>query len=404
MHYKRSGARARPEAEPDPLDAVGTFPVRGRVLDPDGKPVANATIYAHHYSFDAMTAGTGYTIPEYRSDRVAASDADGRFHFDLDKSASDFPSRDSPSWHEALIAAVAPEYGPAWVTVGTLLKVGEVPLRLVRDDVPIRGRVLDSQGRPIAGVAVHARKILELGEQSKDASLASGELDHGQLISQYYGPVWMGRQGQWTTDAGGRFEISGAGRDRVVCLEFRGPTIQKAYLYAMARESRNPSKVRPQANRTASSMRRIGQPPAIRLVGATFEHIAGPTKPITGVLRAKATGKPLADVQIVGTETVTRTQVSTLTDLQGRFRLLGLPKGGPYRVSALPRPGIDPFLDAQVTITDTEGLKPIETTLELPRGAIVIGRLVDEATGRAVFGAYPNTSSCRPTETRGEEG
>ena len=36
--------------EPDPLDAVGTFPVRGRVLDPDGKPVAGAEIYVHHYN------------------------------------------------------------------------------------------------------------------------------------------------------------------------------------------------------------------------------------------------------------------------------------------------------------------------------------------------------------------
>ena len=84
-------AAPRTEAEADPLDAVGTFPVRGRVLDPDGKPVANAQIYVHHYSFDPMTAATGNTVGEDRSERVAASDADGRFHFDLDKSAQRLP-------------------------------------------------------------------------------------------------------------------------------------------------------------------------------------------------------------------------------------------------------------------------------------------------------------------------
>ena len=56
-------------AEADPLDAVGTFPVQGRVLDPDGKPVANAAIYVHHYSFDVMTAATSNSIAEAQSAR-----------------------------------------------------------------------------------------------------------------------------------------------------------------------------------------------------------------------------------------------------------------------------------------------------------------------------------------------
>ena len=43
-------AATQPVPEPDPLDAVGTFPVRGRVLDPDGKPVAGAEIYVRHYT------------------------------------------------------------------------------------------------------------------------------------------------------------------------------------------------------------------------------------------------------------------------------------------------------------------------------------------------------------------
>jgi protocatechuate 3,4-dioxygenase beta subunit len=377
-------AAPRPQTEADPLDAVGTFPVRGRVVDPDGRPVSHAEIYVLHYSFDALTAATGNTVPESRSDRVAAADADGRFRFDLDKSASDFPYRDFPVWHGAQIAAEAPGYGPAWVGAGSLLKGGEATLRLVRDDVPIRGRVVDPQGRPIAGVTVYAREILELAERARDTSLAAGEVDHGQVVARYEGPAWMGRQGRWTTDADGRFEVSGAGRDRVVCLEFRGPTIEKAYLHAMAREPGKPPKVRPQPNRDASPMMRIGRPPAIRLVGATFEHVAGPTKPITGVVRSKATGRLVAGIQVLGTEPATWTEVSTRTDAQGRFRLVGLPKGSSYQVRAVPRAGVDPFLGAEANVTDTEGLAPIETTLELPRGVIVTGRLIDTATGRAV--------------------
>ena len=160
--------------EPDPLDAVGTFPVRGRVLDPDGKPVAGAEIYVHHYNFDAMASTTGNTVPSYKSGRVATSDADGRFRFELDKGASDFPYRDWPAWHGAEIAAVAPGYGPAWLTAESLLKLeeGTASWRLVRDDVPIRGRVLDSQGRPVAGVTVHASEIREADTEADKEALS----------------------------------------------------------------------------------------------------------------------------------------------------------------------------------------------------------------------------------------
>jgi hypothetical protein len=120
-------------------------------------------------------------------------------------------------------------------------------------------------------------------------------------------------------------------------------------------------------------------------VGATFELVFGPTKPITGVLRLKGSGEPLADVPVHGTEMATGTSVSTRSDAAGRFRLVGLPKGAVYQVRAYPRAGIDPFLGRTITVTDTSGLQPIEATLELVRGVIVIGRLVDESPGRPVF-------------------
>ena len=108
---------------------------------------------------------------------MAASDPDGRFHFELDKSASDFPYGDHPVWHEAKIAAVAPGYGPAWVDARSLLKGGEATLQLVRDDVPIRGRVVDSQGRPVAGVTVRADRITAVNAGiDPDALLAAGRV------------------------------------------------------------------------------------------------------------------------------------------------------------------------------------------------------------------------------------
>ena len=125
--------------------------------------------------------------------------------------------------------------------------------------------------------------------------------------------------------------------------------------------------------------------PQPRLFGATFEHIAGPTKPIVGVVRSKETGQPLQGVRVLGTEGATWTSVAARTDAQGRFRLVGLPKGEVYQLTANEGYGaIDPFLGARINVTDTEGLKPIEATIELPRGVVITGRLIDPATGRPV--------------------
>jgi RNA polymerase sigma factor (sigma-70 family) len=372
-------AAPRPEAESGALDTVGTFPVRGRVLDPDGRPVAGAEIYVCH-DIDLQLDQTR-TPSRRRSLRAAVSDAEGNFRFELDKAASDDPFGQDPAWHNAQIAAVANGFGPAWVTVESLLTGREAMMRLVRDDVPIRGRVLNSEGRPAAGVTVRVTRIAWAGDGADlDAMLTSGQVDTDVFGNHWYHyPTWLGREGTWTTDADGRFVIAGIGRDRVVALEFDGPALEHVSFCAMARPARTPIKPRPQPDRRTTL-----RFPAPRLAAATFDHVLGPTKPIAGIVRLKDTKKPLSGLRVTGTALPTGPRVSTLTDARGRFRLDGLPKAGSYEVSADPRSGIDPFLGAEITVTDTAGLAPIETALELPRGVIVTGRLIDPATGRTV--------------------
>jgi len=369
---------SNPTLHPGALDAVGKFPVRGQVLDPDGKAVANADIFVRpHYEF-------GWTpISPARSGqkgRVTVSDTNGRFQFELDKASSDWPYGDEPAWHQAMIAAIAPGYGLAWTEAGSLAAGGDATLRLVKDDVPIRGRVLDTQGRPIAGVTVRLGRVRAVKDGvDLDAMLASGQVDEAQ-ISATYGyddVVWPGGQNTWTSDADGRFEIRGIGRNRLGLLEFHGPALADGVLYVMAR----PTKVPPRSGPRPNQAPHLSFHP--RLVGATFEHVAGPTKPVVGVVRMKETGKPVAGVLVHGYESTTKiTTVSARTDAAGRFRLEGISKGERYQIYAWARSGIDPFLGRRISVSDTEGLKPIETVLELPKGVIVIGRLVDEATGQ----------------------
>ena len=376
----RAAAAPHPQPEPDRFDAAGTFPVHGRVLDPSGKPVANAEILVRHeVNWDRPHDELAI---RRRPIRVTSSNADGSFGFELDKGASDSTSGDDPAWHKAQIAAVAPGLGPAWIHVEALLLGGETTLPMVSDDVPIRGRLLDSQGRPAAGVTVRVEEILATRSGADlDSMLASGQVDYDVIGGRsFFEPTWLGRKGTWTTDADGRFEVKGIGRDRIACLEFESPTLEHAALCAMARSSSTMTRPRPRPNQRSQILRF----PAPRLVASTFEDVLAPCKPITGTVRHKISGKPLPGVRIVGYGLTTRVRVEATTNRDGRFRLVGLPKSRSYEIRAEPRTGVDAFLGKSIRLTDTAGLDPIETTIELPPGIIVTGRLIDTANGSFV--------------------
>jgi RNA polymerase sigma factor (sigma-70 family) len=380
----------RPEADAGAPDAVGTLPVRGRVLDPNGRPVAGAEIFVRHNTEFGWSAVD--PAPKGEQGRAAVADSEGRFHFDLDKASSDWPYGDEPAWHKAQIAAVMPGFAVAWVEAGSLPKGDDTVLRLVRDDVPIRGRVVDPQGRPIAGATVRLCRIATVKDGvDLDAMLASGELENERTEAWYgdfHGKTWPGGRNTRTTDADGRFEVKGVGRDRIASLLIQGPMLADSTLYAMARPAKGPPKLRPNPTTRNRDMMFYGSGPAPLLVGAMFEHVAGPTKPITGVVRSKATGQPIEGIRVFSMEGATWTSVAARTDALGRFRLVGMPKGEVYQITANGGYGaVPPFLSARITVTDTEGLKPIETMLELPQGVAVTGRLIDTATGRPVRAA-----------------
>ncbi len=299
-------------------------------------------------------------------------------------------------------------FAPAWVEAGDMVKRGETALRLVRDDVPVRGRVLDSQGRPVAGVTVRIRAIWEVnGGIDLDAMLDSGAVPENMLqIARLYGkvlgeaapawqadpaPLWPGGRNAWTSGADGRFEVQGIGRDRIARLEFHGGGVADGTLDVMARPAKGSPKTRP----LPSKRRDMGindreaaflglYPQGTQLVGATFDFIAGPTKPIAGVIRLKGSGKTVEGAIVHAADPGTHTAVTARTDASGRFRLDGVPKGEYYQIQVNPRQGIDPFLRLWEIIDDTEGLKPIETAIEVPPGVIVTGRLIDKVTGRVV--------------------
>ena len=88
----------------------------------------------------------------------------------------------------------------------------------------------------------------------------------------------------------------------------------------------------------------------LTLYGTQFEHVVGPTKPITGIVRIKGTGRAVAGVTVAG-QIMGRpwTTVMTKTDQEGRYRLDGLPKAGSYFLDVRPEPA--PPISEAIAVT-----------------------------------------------------
>ena len=350
-------------AEP-PGDQV----VAGQVLGADGKPFPGASVYVSTYT------AKDQTDPKVR----ATSGPDGRFRFTATRSEVDC---------NETVAAVAPGCGPDWVELAGLDRSGDLPaLRLVKDDVPITGQVLDLENEPVPNAVVRVVRVRKMpGEDLapwvKDLQAVAGksifDLGRARTLMGYertMKPVWgvLGVPPSVQADADGRFRLSGFGRERLVELALEAPGLERRQVTVVTRQELPD-----------------GLPPFT--YAARFEHRAAPAKPIAGTVREKGTGKPAAGVEIncplvsasgALTDVLPAGNITATTDDQGRYRLAGVPKSRQYHLAA----GGGAYFASPRIVNDTAGLEPITVDFELERGVLVRGRVADKATGRPVRG------------------
>jgi RNA polymerase sigma factor (sigma-70 family) len=361
-----AGGADKPGTAERPADAGEKVRVRGRVLDPDGKPVAGAKVYLNTFG----------PAPKDWPAR-AASGEDGRFEFTFPRSDLDTTYSDKPVGQVIVVAA---GYG---FDVGNVGGDGgdELTLRLVKD-VPIVGRILDQEGKPVAGAKVSLANVM--GFKGEDLTEFLDDIRKGGT-GAYAAKGWNsplpGQPASVATGADGKFRLTGIGRERLVGLVVEGPAIQYVRLEAMTRPGEpvvNPSPYRTQ-----------------KIYGATFEYLASPSRPIRGVVRDKETGKPVAGVRI---ETIATTH-HPVTDKEGRYELLGHAKSKEYHLTAVPAPG-QPYFMATASFPDKPGFAPFDADIQLVRGITVRGRVTNLETGKpirraqvACFALYPNPNT-----------
>ena len=256
-------------------------------------------------------------------------------------------------------------------------------VRLTGDQAPISGRIVDLEGRPLAGVIIRPGEILEPKERDLSAFIAASTNGKGgsvEIEREYFQrklwPRGSGLPVAIVTDNEGRFLIRGVGAERLLRLEVSGPTVQSKGINVLTK-SVSPFQV---------NIGRGSTDWGIALYyGASFTHAAAPTKPVYGVVKDKETGKPLAGVRIACNKTAEFPVhglfgIESTTDEQGRYRLVGMPKGRGNQVIVTPASG-QPYLAAGVEIPDTPGLEPVSFDIALKRGVVIEGRVIDKMTG-----------------------
>jgi RNA polymerase sigma factor (sigma-70 family) len=365
--------RTTPKAAKDSIGDKDAVTFSGRVVDPDGKPVPSAKLHLIVHSWVKKPLYVGTT-----------GGKDGAFRLSVGAERSR-PYIDESSWSQTSIVATAEGYGPAVNLPRELASSGDLTLRLAKDDVPIQGRILDLQGKPMAGVTVRvgALSTPTAGDLTPWLKAIEANPQDGYPIEHRFletvreaTPIFP----TVVTDAQGRFELKGIGRERLVAINLEGPTIARSYVSVRTRPGK----------KIEAAM--FGDNPAggkLTYYGATFEHLAAPGRPIIGAVRDKDTRVPLAGVTIqshrfAGSNTSGDSSVRTVTDKDGKYRLVGMAKAAGNAIKAAPATG-QPYLQSVREVEDAPGLEPITVDFDLKRGVLVKGRVLDKATEKPVF-------------------
>ena len=180
-----------------------------------------------------MAVAHGYARMPFSAVEIATTGPDGRFEFTVPKAKS--------GDQKVVVAAMAEDHGAGWAEVPAGNQTDDLTVRLVNDDVPITGQVVDLEGKPVAGAILRVLEISAGPGGDLDSWLEAAQGTKGEsrrLEKQDF--VWdtinLSRLAlNVMTDVEGRFRLTGIGRNRIVRAQLDGPVIASQYLHILTR-------------------------------------------------------------------------------------------------------------------------------------------------------------------------
>jgi RNA polymerase sigma factor (sigma-70 family) len=341
--------------------------LKGSVIGVDGKPFPGAKLLL-------LAKGDHPT-------ELGVSGADGQFAVAIPK---DLP--------DGYLVARAEGFGIGFRGLVRPDPAKAVELRLVKDN-PIRGRILDTQGKPVAGVSVRVKVVADFANGSLDTFLSAWKIRHPMSGLPEGGTyLWTDLVAQVlhaTSDAEGRFTIHGPGAERFVNVRVDKPGVADSEYWIINRAGFDAGPYneasRKNITKGLEEFERVWL-----LHGPDLAVIAEAEKPVRGVVTAADTGKGRAGVVVRLTrggngQMLLPIPLSATTDANGHYEIHGARKMNAYMVE-IAGDTETAYMPCQVRTADTVGYEPVVADLRLVKGVVITGRVLDRSTGKGVPG------------------
>jgi protocatechuate 3,4-dioxygenase beta subunit len=334
--------------------------IRGLVTGPDGKPAAGAHLAVVASSLRQQRGGD----LGRRDDVLAesATDADGKYAITLSGVSS-------KSHRYAALIARADGSALGWRRLNLDKPDADVSLKLLAEE-PIRGRLVDIEGRPAGGVRMTYRAMmLTMTDQRSQDGVGFREFNKGPA-------AWPQAV---TSDDEGRFVLPSIAAGQGVWL-----AVDASDRFAPQDLSLNTGLPEQRGERDATYRSQVvrnlkpGEEPVLALA---------PAQIFEGVVTYEDTGEPAPHARLTIWASQQKfgsmSSVPGKADAEGRYRIIPHP-GIRFGVTAYPPDGA-PYLTRELPPVDWEDaatVKKVDVTL--PRGVMVRGKVTDAATGRPV--------------------
>jgi beta-lactamase regulating signal transducer with metallopeptidase domain len=385
---------------------------QGKVVGADGQTLAGVEIWFSLSPYDPDA-----NINQGTLRRVAVSDPRGDFSFRLKpmENAAQWP----PYWAEfATVVAKAPGHGCDWLPlvvferdpvsseerieleqkVDGRLGAGRFAsrtLKLPQEAGPVRGRLVDLEGRPLKGVAVSVESIQnpDLARLREGLETASRNTVDKALYARSYGRLrrrnWQALVPPVKTDERGEFSLSGLGRDQAATVTLLGDRVEAERFFILGTDM---------DTQRVPHISMYPKGAQDSFVGLNFTLAVGPAIPVSGVVTEFKTGKPIGGAtvrieRLFSRESLTSlvqlrlstSHIRAVTDEQGRYELTGIPPGEAHVLNVIP-PKSEPWLIASQTFSLDASQPSATVDMQVFRGIWIEGTVTDADTGEPIKG------------------